>query len=256
MLVMGELSRIENSANRDLAKATTAASHARLDAWSAQSELQDLDFSAKSQIHMFRSKIDARDKVMSVLIDSLSNENPGHPLADPEVVAILIGRIEHQSAVAPDVIKQTYPTGELPADAVRIKPDGSLSSIQGQPAFADPSPEQQSVNIAEFAMQKECGLSDRDLLDPGLIDQALTKMSDVVEQLKTIITEDDQKGFFGKLNKKARAAHEEQLRTATGHLAELEKALPIAQRYVANTEAANEKLGRLSAVLNSHGLEM
>jgi hypothetical protein len=45
-------------------------------------------------------------------------------------------------------------------------------------------------------------------------------------------------------------------RQAAGHLAELEKALPIAQRYVANTEAANEKLGRLSAVLNSHGLEM
>jgi len=88
LLALGEISRAENKSRRVIDDANQKLDEAWEGRDAAIAEKNRLVFAAKSQIHLFRSRIEGRIMAEDELISALKAENPSHPLASREVVAV------------------------------------------------------------------------------------------------------------------------------------------------------------------------
>ena len=81
-------------------------------------EANQFIFRAKSQVHGMRSSIYGHRIVEDQLIAALKAENANHPLASREAVDAAVKDECARALVNPEVIKKTYPDGNLPDGAI------------------------------------------------------------------------------------------------------------------------------------------
>lgn len=210
ILAMGELSRIESKA-RDAEKVAQAAnvraSNAGYSAALAGAMANALEEAAKSQIHNFRSQIDAHAITEDELIAALKAENPKHPLADREVVNQIFEANRAKTDINPDTIKKTYPDGVIPANL--FLEDGTVGSLPGEPAYPGPSRADRLAAEARSTMMTALNLSDADMDDESKLQALIVSQTASAAEMDMKLADDKGK-FFGMSGKK-RAEMDEQV---------------------------------------------
>ena len=87
----------------------------------------DYIFRAKSRVHGYRALVHAKNIAENQLIAALKAENASHPLASKEAVDAVVEDERVKALLNPEVIKETYPDGNLPKGAVGGNPLGVRS---------------------------------------------------------------------------------------------------------------------------------
>lgn len=239
ILVLGELSHIENKAKRAINEARAERDNAINERNRLSDELNHLVFAAKSQIHGARARIEGHMLAENELISALKESNPIHPLASHEAVSLLVEKNRAKAIYDKDVAKKTYPNGIIPEDSIRILEDGSPGVVGGQPANPDKTPEQLLVYQERADMLAAAGLDGYTILDPGHVTQAIADMQEVVKKTSQRLAEDSDKGFFGRMKKSDKAAVEADLERSERYVVLLSEALPKAEEYVNKHQQLN-----------------
>ena len=196
ILVMGELSRIENNASREISAATASATAAGYRAASAKLDLERITFAAKSQIHGLRARNNAHELTEDQLIAALKAENPSHPLADRDAVDVIFEENRQSSLYDLKTIKRTYPDGLIP--------DGSMPDVDGHPGVVDGEPGLPSPVKEYDDILKHFKLDEDTVKDPEVMQGCVARQVKYVQELKDNLSADDKKGFFTSLNKEKR----------------------------------------------------
>jgi hypothetical protein len=248
VLALAEVSRAENNA-RNAAKAadervSAMQASANLDEAIADRKLKKLSFAAKSQIHWLRSSVAAHVLAEDELIAALKAEIPDHPLADRDAVDRIVFEKQSKTASDPLVIKDTYPSGVLPEDAITIREDGRVLRVLGEPGFPLPSED------FKWMLDGEEWENGQDL-DPAIVQAALDRQVLSVTGIEeTLAADDAKKGFFSrKMKKDDREKMEKKLKAYTRHLTQLKIALPRALAHVEEMRLKAEALVRQDAAM-------
>ena len=196
ILVMGELSRIENNASREIGAATASATAAGYRAATAELILARITFAAKSQIHWLRARNNAHKLTEDQLIAALKAENPSHPLADRDAVDVIFEENRQSSLYDLKTIKRTYPDGLIP--------DGSMPDVDGHPGVVDGEPGLPSPVKEYDDILKHFKLDEDTVKDPEVMQDCVSRQEKYVQDMKDQLSADDKKGFFTSLNKEKR----------------------------------------------------
>ncbi len=215
MLAMGMLQAEQNKARE--ASNQAAREYNELNRrW--QEQYDGLSFRAKSQIHGMRAYLDALRMTRDQLIAALKADNPNHPLADSDVVNAIDEQHRHNMFYRPETVKRTYPDGIVPDGSVIECDDGTLTFLGGLPGYpADPIEVAKEESLA--ALMKVFALKESDMDDASKIKNAIERAERLVAERAQILKEDEGKGFFTGMGKKARALAEKELAEAKGYVA-------------------------------------
>ena len=238
ILVMGELSRIENNASREIGAANLAASTASYEAANARLDLERITFAAKSQIHGLKTNVQAHIQTEDELIAALKAENPNHPLADRDAVDVLYGERKIAASLDPSLIKKTYPSGVLPEEI--MLPSGEVGMIGGEPGYPNPVKDYDNI-LKYFELDKDT------VKDPEVMQGCVSRQEKYVQKLKDQLSADDKKGFFTSLNKEKRGSLERSSTASIGWLNQLNTLLEIAVGHKDAVAQAEQKKVREEA---------
>lgn len=240
ILVLGELSRIENNAARETADAKAESTAQWYRAANAERKTKEITFSAKSQIHGLRARIEAHVQTEDMLIAALKEENPSHPLADRDAVNMIFEEKRNATPFDPKIIKRTYPDGVIPEGVI---PDvgGRPGVIAGEPGYPDP--------VRNYdAILKAFKLDEETVNDPEALRACVSKQEKHVQELKDRLAADDKKGFFTSLNKEKRKDLENHSGWSISYLNQLNTLLANANEYQDNLIKAEQKKAREDVV--------
>ncbi len=240
LLALGEISRAENKSRRVIDDANQKLDEAWEGRDAAIAEKNRLVFAAKSQIHLFRSRIEGRIMAEDELISALKAENPSHPLASREVVDTLADKYRIKAAYDPNVIKHTWASGVAPEGAIPIV-DGEPGAIDGEPAWLAATPEEQLAWQEHSAMLSAAGLDGHTILDPARVTLAIAARQVAMAAIEQRLSEDSNKGFFGRMKKFDRVEVEADFERAKRHVVLLRDALVKAEEHASRQE--KERLG-------------
>ena len=239
ILVMGELSRIENNASREIGAATASATAAGYRAATAELILARITFAAKSQIHGLRATIDAREITEDALIAALKAENPNHPLADRDAVDAIFQEKRKETLFAKKTIKRTYPDGLIP--------EGSMPDVDGRPGIVIGEPGYPNPVKLYDDILKDFKLDEDTVKDPEVMQDCVSRQEKYVQKLKDQLSADDKKGFFTSLNKEKRRDLERSSTGSTDWLNQLNTLLEIAVGHKDAVAQAEQKKVREEA---------
>lgn len=242
ILVLGELSHIENNARRATEAANSAATSAMYGEAIAERKTKEITFAAKSQIHAFRAAMDAHEMTEDQLIAALKEENPNHPLADRDAVDVIFEENRISKLHDAKTIKRTYPDGVIPEGSIRQKSNGRdmLCPIGGEPAFPNPVRNYDKI-LESFKLTKET------VNDPEVMRDCVSKQEKYAQGLKDKLAADDKKGFFTSLNKEKRKDLENSSAWADSYLSQLNTLLVNASEYKDKQLEAEQKKEREDA---------
>jgi len=235
LLALGEISRTENQARRVIDDANR-----RLEeAWEGRNDViaekDQLTFAAKSQIHGLRARFAAKVLVEDELITALKAESPNHPLASRAAVDALFDKYRMKTPYDLGVIKKTYPDGIVPEGAIPIV-NGEPGIVAGQPAYPDLSPEQRRASQELDEMLTAASLDGHTILDPARVTLAIAARQAAVAAIEQRLSEDSNKGFFGRMKKSDRAEVEADFERAKRHVVLLHDALVNAEEHASRQE--------------------
>jgi len=240
ILVLGELRRVENDARYEISEAVNETNRARVEHDAAIAEKDQLTFAAKSQVHGLRARFAAKVLVEEELITALKAESPNHPLASRAAVDALFDKYRMKTPYDLEVIKKTYPDGVVPEGAIPIV-NGEPGIVAGQPAHPDPSPEQRRASQERDEMLSAADLDGYTILDPARVTLAIAARQAAVVEIEQRLSEDSNKGFFGRMKKSDRAEVEADFERAKRHVVLLRDALVKAEEHAGRQE--KERLG-------------
>jgi hypothetical protein len=239
ILVLGELSHIENNARRATEAANSAASSARIGEALAQRETEQITRAAKSQIHNLRAWHTAHLQTEDQLIAALKEESPNHPLADRDVVDVITQERRLVALFDRETIKRTFPDGVLPEG---MTPDfnGSPTVIAGEPGYPKP--------VKDYdLLVKSFKLTEETVNDPEVMRACVSRHEKFAQGLKDKLAADDKKGFFTSLNKEKRKELENSSAWADSYLIQLNTLLVNASEYKDKQLEAEQKQAREDA---------
>jgi len=240
ILILGELRRMENDASYEISKAANETNQARRERDAAIAEKDQLTFAAKSQIHGLRARIEGHVLTENELIAALKAEKPDHPLASRAAADALFDKCRMKTPYDPEVIIRTYPDGVVPEGAILIV-DGKPGVVDGQPAYPEPTPEEQRAWQEHSAMLSAAGLDGYTILDPARVMLAIAAMQEAATEIEQRLAKDNNKGFFGSMKKADRAEVEADFERAKRHVVLLRDALVKAEEHASRQE--KERLG-------------
>jgi len=240
LLALGEISRTENQARRVIDDANQRLEDAWEERTAAIAEKNQLVFAAKSQIHGLRARIEGHVLTENELIAALKAEKPDHPLASRAAADALFDKCRMKTPYDPEVIIRTYPDGIVPEGAILIV-DGKPGVVDGQPAYPEPTPEEQRAWQEHSAMLSAAGLDGYTILDPARVTLAIAAMQEAATKIEQRLAKDNNKGFFGSMKKADRAEVEADFERAKRHVVLLHNALTKAVEHASRQE--KERLG-------------
>jgi len=240
LLALGEISRTENQARRVIDDANQRLEDAWEGRTAAIAEKDQLTFAAKSQVHGLRARFAAKVLVEDELITALKGESPNHPLASRAAVDALFDKYRMKTPYDLEVIKKTYPDGVVPEGAIPIV-NGEPGIVAGQPAHPDPSPEQRRASQERDEILSAAGLDGYTILDPARVTLAIAARQAAVVVIEQRLSEDSNKGFFGRMKKSDKAEVEADFERAKRHVVLLRDALEKAEQHASRQE--KERLG-------------
>ena len=236
---MGELSRIENNASREISAATASATAAGYRASTAELKLERVMFAGKSQIHGLRASIASHVLAEDVLIAALKAENPSHPLADRDVFDVLVSNNDRVTTFDPKIIRRTWPDGVIPEGAAP-EVDGQIGIRLGEPGYPKPVKWYDKI-LESFKLDKDT------VKDPEVMQACVARHEKYVQELKDKLSADDKKGFFTSLNKEKRSDLESSSRASLDYLNQLNTLLEIAVGHKDAVAQAEQKKVREEA---------
>jgi len=240
LLALGEISRAENKSRRVIDDANEKLDEAWEGRDAAIAEKNRVVFAAKSQIHGLRARIEGHVLTENELIAALKAEKPDHPLASRAAVDALFDKCRMKTPYDPEVIIRTYPDGIVPEGAILIV-DGKPGVVDGQPAYPDPTPEERLANQERYAMMQAADLDGYTILDPARVTLAIAAQQAAVAAIEQRLSEDSNKGFFGRMKKSDKAEVEADFERAKLHVVLLRDALVKAEEHASRQE--KERLG-------------
>lgn len=253
-LVLGELQRSDREARHAYDAANNAMEHAQSEsdrANRAEANYKQLLFSAQSQVHGFRARIEAHICIENQVIAALQVADPNNPLCDREVVEYLVDTKRDELMYSKEVLQKTYLEG--------VAPEGSIPLVNGGPGVkgglpANPSSAaKRAERLALTAAMAAHNLSFEQVFDPVIVAAAIERQQARATELKDVLDRDATKSFFTSMGKKKRSEVEGDYKTALIHLGALEKAFVDAMQFVEDMKVREEKRVRVEAKLKKLG---
>lgn len=253
-LALAEASRADSNA----AGAINAANQARWRAEEARDravkEKDELFFKAQAQIHFVRAVDAARVEVIKLMSKEIAKFDPDHPFADTLSEWALRRELYSDKLKDPAVIKLTYPEGYLNHRVLLDEGADFLGVADGLPGFPDPrTPEERRQDV--LARQEK--FNAEQMVDIPLLEKRLASRQQDVAQLHAARDEDDQKGFFGKLNKKKRKELEDKIEDLEWDVLELKCAIKRVPELIekrAKEQAQYNRMIELTGIMKEAGL--